>query len=251
MKQQYMTVLSVDEIADQTIEMKLQADYPSGEEVVPGQFIHIKVDSSHMLRRPISVADVRNGVWSIIFKINGQGTDQLSKRSVGDQLDVLAPCGKGYPIANLSFRKALLIGGGIGVPPLYYLSRKLKERGIEVVHILGFQSKDHVFYENQFSALGKTIIVTNDGTYGGKGFVTNYLHEAGEYDYYFTCGPEAMLRAVAENLCDKEGYISIEQRMGCGIGACYACVVPTASGDGSFKKICKDGPVFCANEVAI
>ncbi|MCT2538032.1 dihydroorotate dehydrogenase electron transfer subunit [Aquibacillus koreensis] len=251
---EWMTIVAKEQIAKDTIEMTL-----SGSAVIdtaePGQFVHINVgtNNTNLLRRPISIADVnkKEQTITIIFKIIGTGTDQLSKYTVGQELDVLVPCGQGYPISKVTMKKALVIGGGIGVPPLYYLAKQLQQKGIEVTAVIGFQSEEHVFYESKFSEIGSCHVVTDDGSYGFKGYVTDVLDQVDiAYDYYFSCGPTGMLKAVSKKLEDKKGYISIEQRMGCGIGACYACVVPTSEPNG-FKKICKDGPVFEAKEVVL
>ncbi|QTM99356.1 NAD-dependent dihydroorotate dehydrogenase B electron transfer subunit [Sediminibacillus dalangtanensis] len=258
MMQTELIVLANEKIADQTIEMQLGLNSDNlGTEVqkfVPGQFLHVKVGEADttMLRRPISIADVDgNGNITIIFKISGRGTDMLSKQTAGSRIDALLPCGTGYPVDNLNLDTALLIGGGIGVPPLYYLGKTLAARGTRIISILGFQKADHVFYKEKFAELGESIIVTDDGSYGEKGFVTDCLKEMDiDFDCFFSCGPTPMLQAVTNKLTGRHGYISVEQRMGCGIGACYACVVPAKSGTG-FKKICKDGPVFAANEVSL
>ncbi|WP_138414957.1 dihydroorotate dehydrogenase electron transfer subunit [Aquibacillus sediminis] len=255
MKKKIVEVTKVETIAQDTIEMTLAAPgITTG--IQPGQFVHINVgsNSSHLLRRPISIADVdlMEQTVTIIFKVVGSGTAQLGQYKVGERLEVLLPCGTGYPIDSINMSKALLIGGGIGVPPLYYLGKKLADQGIEVISILGFQSSSNVFYESKFNQLGDCHVVTDDGTYGYKGYVTDVVDQLSlKYDYYFSCGPTGMLQAVTNKLAYQDGYISIEQRMGCGIGACYACVVPTNDGTNGFKKICKDGPVFRANEVVL
>ncbi|WP_407268024.1 dihydroorotate dehydrogenase electron transfer subunit [Radiobacillus sp. PE A8.2] len=255
MTKQLMTIVSKATIAKDTIEMKLSIDPAVARIAQPGQFLHINVSEGygHLLRRPISIADVnlQEASITIIFKVIGSGTDALQKRGIGQEIDALVPCGTSYPIESLALNKALLIGGGIGVPPLYFLAKKLKEQGVEVTAVIGFQSKDHVFYEQQFKEIGTVHVVTDDGSYGHKGYVTNVIDEqAIDFDYFFSCGPTGMLKAVSHKLQDYHGYISIEQRMGCGIGACYACVVPSTTEPG-FKKICKDGPVFKANEVVL
>ncbi|WP_186577695.1 dihydroorotate dehydrogenase electron transfer subunit [Aquibacillus kalidii] len=250
-----VTIISKKIIAKETIELTFHAEgYVN--QISPGQFIHINVGngSSNLLRRPISIADVDvdSQIVTIIFKIVGVGTDQLSRTEVGDKLDILLPCGSGYPINQLELDRALIIGGGIGVPPLYYLAKQLNKQGVAVTAVIGFQSKDYVFYESKFKELGNCHVVTDDGSYGFKGFVTDLLNDTPiDYDYFFSCGPTGMLKAVSTQLKNRNGYISIEQRMGCGVGACYACVVPTNDGTNGFKKICKDGPVFQANEVVL
>lgn len=254
MKQCLLTVISVNEIASQTYEMKLSTG-DSIDQIMAGQFLHIQVGNGvHALRRPISIAnyDENTATVTIVFKRNGEGTKHLSEYQPGESLDTLFPCGSGYPLENLTINKALLIGGGIGVPPLYYLARKLKEKGIQVTSYLGFQSADQIFYQEKFSKLGETFVITQDGSNGSKGLVTDLIAgKSYDYDCYFTCGPTGMLKAVSSQLEEKQGYISVEQRMGCGIGACYACVIPSNSDDSGFKKICKDGPVFAAKEVVL
>lgn len=250
-----LKIEEVNEIALDTIEMKLKASV-SLDEVEPGQFVHVRIgnDYAHQLRRPISIADLdkSNQIITIVFKVVGSGTEILALARVGEELDVLLPCGTGYPIDKLDVPKALLIGGGIGVPPLYYLAKQLIEKGTEVTAILGFQAKEHVFYEEKFKALGNCHIVTNDGSYGHQGFVTDVIDtESPEFDYYFSCGPTPMLRAVSTKLEGRNGYISLEERMGCGVGTCFACVIPTPGSATDYKKICSDGPVFEASEVAL
>ncbi|MCZ0703364.1 dihydroorotate dehydrogenase electron transfer subunit [Natronobacillus azotifigens] len=250
------TITSSREIALDTIEMNLAIpEFASFSPIAPGQFVHIQIGSgvAHQLRRPISIADVdyEKQQITIIFKVIGTGTEELRKYRVQDQLDLLVPCGNGYPIEKIDSKKALLIGGGIGVPPLYYLAKKLVDKGVEVTSILGFQTKDHVFYEQAFQALGDCHVVTNDGSYGYQGFVTNVIETVQPtFDTFFSCGPTSMLKAVTNSLVDREGYISLEERMGCGVGACYACVIPSPNEKG-FKKICQDGPVFLASEVSL
>lgn len=239
------------QIARDTFEMVLEAAEASL--LKPGQFVYIALEN-HMLRRPVSVADVNKETQTfvIIFKIFGEGTRKLSIHQPGDYLDVILPCGSFYPVDEMQLEKALIVGGGIGVPPLYYLGKTLKEKGVKVTNILGFQSKDQVFYEEKFQLLGDTYIATNDGSYGKKGFVTDIMKELQpEMDYYFSCGPTPMLQAITRQLSDQKGYISLEERMGCGIGTCYACVIPLKADPTKSKKICKDGPVFYANEVML
>ncbi|WP_047984944.1 dihydroorotate dehydrogenase electron transfer subunit [Ornithinibacillus californiensis] len=245
-----MKILTKRVVALDTIEMNLQNDYIS-KHALPGQFLHIQV-GNYTLRRPVSIADCNRetGTVTILFRVSGKGTNELATYDSGKMLDVLGPIGNGYPINLESPSTVLLVGGGIGIPPLYYLGKTLKEKGINVLSVLGYQGKEHVFLEQEFLELGKSIIVTNDGTYGEKGFVTDFLDRIGLYDCYYSCGPIPMLKAVSAKLKDKQGYISLEERMGCGVGACFACVIPTKEGTG-YKKICKDGPVFKAEEVLL
>lgn len=244
------TVESVRSIALDTYEMKLMNQEVS-EQVKAGQFLHIHIPN-YTLRRPISIADVEeNGVITIIFKAIGDGTSELVNYKQGDRLNALAPCGNGFSIADKHNETVVLVGGGVGVPPLHYLGRKLKEQNNKVITIIGFQSKEHVFYEEEFKVFSdETIVVTDDGSYGEKGFVTDALKKVASFDTYYSCGPFPMLKAVSEQQADKEGFISLEERMGCGVGACFACVIPTHEENG-YKKICQDGPVFSAQEVVL
>lgn len=250
---QLIEIKSHIEIAEDTFEMVLHSTI--SHELKPGQFVHIALNG-HMLRRPVSIAnvDTEKETFTVIFKIFGEGTRELSKSKTGDYLDVILPCGTHYPIEDLNLDHALIVGGGIGVPPLYYLGKKLKEEGgVRVTSVLGFQAKAQVFYEEKFRQLGDVYIATNDGSYGQKGFVTDIIGNLNSppIDYYFSCGPTPMLQAVTNQLQDQKGYISLEERMGCGVGTCYACVVPLKADPSKNKKICKDGPVFYANEVIL
>lgn len=250
-KKEVMEIVSSKEIALDTFEMVLKNAYIS-KSALPGQFLHIDVPG-HTLRRPISIAlaSPEEETVTVLFKVLGGGTKQLSGYQAGQILDVLGPSGNGFSLENKPGSKILLVGGGIGVPPLYYLGLKLKEAGMEIVSVLGFQTEAAVFYEDQFKELGDVYIATDDGSYGTKGFVTDVITQVGTFDRFYTVGPVPMLRAVTKTLDGKPGYISLEERMGCGIGACYACVIPALDEEGGYKKICSDGPVFPANEVAL
>lgn len=245
-----MEIITTREIALDTVEMTLKNAYIS-KNAKAGQFLHIAVEG-HTLRRPISIADVNKEkeAITILFKKLGSGTHALADLNEGDFLDVLGPIGNGFDVEVEDITTVLLIGGGIGVPPMHYLAKSFNKRNIKVISVLGFQSKDHVFYEEKFQALGETIIVTNDGSYGEKGFVTDALPQVGNFDRYYACGPLPMLQAITNNLPEKQGSISLEERMGCGVGACFACVIPTNTEKG-YKKICSDGPVFDAAEVVL
>lgn len=244
-----LVVKSVHVIALDTIEMTLINEYVA-KTAIPGQFLHLSVDS-HTLRRPISIAntDHKNKEITILFKIVGDGTKQLATYKPGMSIDALGPSGNGFSYDGTS-NSVLLVGGGIGIPPLYNLGKALNNQGINVTAVLGFQSKEHVFYEANFRELGKTYVVTNDGTYGHQGFVTSVMDQIEDFDTYYSCGPIPMLQAVTKHLHNHSGYISLEERMGCGVGACFACVIPTDN-RGGYKKICKDGPVFAADEVIL
>lgn len=250
MKKRELLILNSTVIAKDTFEMVLEHEELS-KLIKPGQFLHINVPY-FTLRRPISVADINigNGTITIIFKVIGQGTEALSKLTVGTYLDCLGPLGHGFNLNQPEGSTALLIGGGVGVPPLHYLGRILAEKNINVKTILGYQTGNSTFYEKEFKEFGETYVTTDDGSYGTKGFVTDVIDDVGDFDVYYTCGPTAMLQSVTRKLVDKEGYISMEERMGCGIGACFACVVKTDD-QGGYKKICQDGPVFSAKEISL
>lgn len=207
-----------------------------------GQFINIKLDGLY-LRRPISVCDKDDKSVTIIYKVVGKGTEQMAKMSPGEQLDVLTGLGNGYDL-SLSGDKPLLLGGGVGVPPLYLLAKQLKNQGKNVSVVLGFNTKSEVFYEDEFKKLGCNVTVTTvDGSYGVKGYVTNAYPN--EYTYFYTCGPEPMLKSVYKTTVTS-GQMSFEERMGCGFGACMGCSCKTITG---YKRICKDGPVMKKEEI--
>ncbi|WP_176330322.1 dihydroorotate dehydrogenase electron transfer subunit [Oceanobacillus rekensis] len=250
MKKEKVLINSFRQIALDTIEMVVENAYIS-QTAKPGQFLHVSVEG-HMLRRPISIADINKekNTITILFKVVGSGTAKLATLTPGMSLDVLGPNGNGFQIDDQQKSTILLIGGGIGVPPLYYLGKTLAEKNIEIISILGFQTKDYVFYEEKFSNLGRNYVVTDDGSYGEKGFVTDVVKMAGDFDSYYSCGPLPMLKAITTKLKGKPGMISLEERMGCGVGACMACVIPTKK-SGGYKKICSDGPVFHAEEVSL
>jgi len=244
-----MLIKYVKMIAQDTIEMVLENDYIS-KTAIPGQFVHILIDGN-TLRRPISIADINREekTITILFKVVGSGTRKLASYKPGMVVDALGPGGNGFKTNLDNQSTILLIGGGIGVPPLYFLGKSLANKG-KIISILGFQSEENVFYEDKFRALGETFIVTNDGSYGEEGFVTDVLEKAGYFDRYFSCGPLPMLQAITAKLPTKPGLISLEERMGCGVGACMACVIPSSE-KGGYRKICSDGPVFEAQEVIL
>lgn len=208
----------------------------------PGQFINIALDGK-FLRRPISVCDFDDNTITIIYKVVGEGTQQMKHLSVGSKLDVLTGLGNGYDISKST--KPLLIGGGVGVPPMYNLAKTLIQNNQIPTVVLGFNTKDEIFYENEFKALGGNVVVTTvDGSYGIKGFVTDAFEDI-EYDYFYTCGPLPMFKAVY-NATNVSGQFSFEERMGCGFGACMGCSCKTKYGN---KRICKDGPVLVKEEI--
>ncbi len=210
--------------------------------VKAGQFVEIKLDGL-FLRRPISVCDVDNRSLTIIYKVVGKGTDRMAQLPVGTCLDVLTGLGNGYDLTRAG-NAPVLIGGGVGIPPLYLLAKKLRAQGVAVSVILGFNRKEEIFYEEEFRALGCTVAVTTvDGSYGIKGFVTAAMRE--NYTYFYACGPVPMLKAVCES-APCHGSCSLEERMGCGFGACMGCSIKTKNG---VKRVCKEGPVFSKEEI--
>ena len=233
-------ILLNTKIAKDVYKMVLEGDV--SKITAPGQFINIKLDG-RFLRRPISVCDCGENTVTIIYKVVGEGTQQMSELSEGEKLDVLSGLGNGYDISKS--KKPLLIGGGVGVPPLYMLAKKLIESGQTPSVILGFNTKDEVFLEDEFKALGcKVYVTTADGSYGIKGFVTDAVSGI-DYDYFYTCGPMPMFRAI-ESTVKTSGQYSFEERMGCGFGACMGCSCKTKYG---YKRICKDGPVLEREEI--
>ena len=212
------------------------------EEIRAGQFVNILLDGLY-LRRPISVCDCIDGELTIIYKVVGKGTEKMAKMTEG-KLDILTGLGNGYDLSTAG-DKPLLLGGGVGVPPLYMLAKKLIAEGKQVSVILGFNTKDEIFYEEEFKALGASVTVTTvDGSYGVKGFVTNALPDI-DYTYVYSCGPLPMLKALA-GATQTSGQYSLEERMGCGFGACMGCSCKTLLGN---KRICKEGPVFVKEEI--
>lgn len=209
----------------------------------PGQFINIKIDGL-FLRRPISVCDYDENSITIIYKVVGEGTELMSEMQSGEKLDVLCGLGNGFDTSK-SGDNPVLIGGGVGVPPMYNLCKKLISEGKKVTVILGFNNADEIFYEDKFKALGADVKVTTvDGSYGIKGYVTDALKET-NYTYFYTCGPMPMFKAI-ENAATTSGQYSFEERMGCGFGACMGCSCKTKYGN---KRICKDGPVLEREEI--
>ncbi|MBO5883934.1 MAG: dihydroorotate dehydrogenase electron transfer subunit [Clostridia bacterium] len=209
-----------------------------------GQFVNIKLEGQY-LRRPISVCDYEKGKLTLIYKVVGVGTEKMSKMTAGDKLYVLTGLGNGYDL-SLSGDAPLLVGGGVGIPPLYNLCKKLTCEGKKVSVILGVNTKDELFYEDEFKALGADVYVTTvDGTYGIKGFVTDALKTIHKISYTYSCGPFPMLRALAK-ATECSGQYSLEERMGCGFGACMGCSCKTMLGN---KRVCKDGPVFVKEEI--
>ncbi|MBQ8910479.1 MAG: dihydroorotate dehydrogenase electron transfer subunit [Oscillospiraceae bacterium] len=240
MKQGKFKIIENTPLTDCVYQMTLQGD--TSAITAPGQFVNIQLDGL-FLRRPISVCDVNEDKLTIIYKVVGRGTEQLSQMTEGE-LDVLTGLGNGYNLTKAG-DSPVLLGGGVGVPPMYLLCKSLLAMEKKVTVILGFNTKSEIFYEKEFRALGADVIVTTvDGSYGTQGFVTDALKTL-SYSYFYTCGPEPMLKAVYKTSVTS-GQMSFEKRMGCGFGACMGCSCKTLTG---YKRICKEGPVMEKEEI--
>ena len=241
MKQSIFTILSNIPLTDCVYKMVLSGD--TSAITAPGQFVNIQI-TGKFLRRPISVCDYDGETLTIVYKVVGKGTEILSRMVPGEKLDILSGLGNGYDLAPAG-DSPVLLGGGVGVPPLYHLAKRLLAMGKQVTVILGFNTQSEVFYEAEFRALGcRVIVATADGSYGVKGFATTPLNDL-NYSYFYTCGPEPMLKAVYK-ATRTSGQMSFEERMGCGFGACMGCPCKTLTG---YKRICKDGPVMKKEEI--
>lgn len=242
MKQTLYTVCSNEPLARQVFRMRLLGD--TSAITAPGQFVDLALPG-FFLRRPISICDYDADGLTIIYKVVGKGTAALSRLAPGAELDALSGLGNGFDMQK-SGESPLLIGGGVGVPPLYALAKRLLAEGKCPTAILGFNKADEVFYAGEFETLGvRTIVCTVDGSVGVRGFVTDAIATLSGYSFYYACGPEPMLRAV-HALCPCGGQLSFEERMGCGFGACMGCSCKTKYGN---KRICKDGPVLDKEEI--
>ena len=241
MKQSIFTIKSNTPLTKDVMKMVLEGD--TSAITAAGQFVNIALEGK-FLRRPISVCDYDNSTLTIIYKVVGKGTAQMKEMAAGQQLDILTGLGNGYDL-SCAGDSPVLLGGGVGVPPMYHLAKKLVAMGKSVSVILGFNTASEIFYEEEFKALGCSVTVTTvDGSYGVKGFVTDALPE--RYSHFYTCGPEPMLKAVYRATVTS-GQMSFEERMGCGFGACMGCSCKTLTG---YKRICKDGPVMRKEEIA-
>ncbi|MBQ8831187.1 MAG: dihydroorotate dehydrogenase electron transfer subunit [Oscillospiraceae bacterium] len=241
MKQNVFEILSNTALTDSVYKMILTGD--TSDITNCGQFVNIQLEGM-FLRRPISVCDYDEKTLTLVYKVVGKGTEAMSKMESGTKLDILTGLGNGYDLSSAG-DKPVLLGGGVGVPPMYNLAKKLSAMGKEVNVILGFNTAAEIFYEEEFKALGCSVTVTTvDGSYGLKGFVTNALEKL-DYTYFYTCGPEPMLKAV-HKASKTSGQMSFEERMGCGFGACMGCSCKTLTG---YKRICKEGPVMKKEEI--
>lgn len=240
MKQGFFTIIENKRLTETVFRMVLAGD--TSDITVAGQFVNIALDGKY-LRRPISVCDLDGDRLTLVYKVVGSGTAQMAGLHAGAELDLLTGLGNGYDTAK-SGARPILLGGGVGVPPLYLLARRLIAEGKRPSVVLGFNTASEVFYEEEFRALGVDVTVTTvDGSRGKKGFVTDAL--PADYDYFFTCGPEPMLKAVWRT-ARTSGQFSFEERMGCGFGACMGCSCKTVTG---YKRICRDGPVLEKEEI--
>ena len=241
MKQSIFEIRSNEALTDSVYKMVLAGD--TSAITAPGQFVNIQL-AGHFLRRPISVCDYNDETLTIIYKVVGKGTEAMCKMVPGTKLDILTGLGNGYDLTPAG-EKPVLLGGGVGVPPMYNLAKKLIAQGCEVKVILGFNTRSEIFCEEDFRALGCDVTVTTvDGSYGTRGFVTTAMEEM-DYTYFYTCGPEPMLKAVYR-ASRTSGQMSFEERMGCGFGACMGCSCKTLTG---YKRICKEGPVMKKEEI--
>lgn len=242
MKEVVLTILTNEKLTDSVYKMTLSGDVSAIER--PGQFVNIQLEGL-FLRRPISVCDCEDGKLTIIYKVVGKGTEMMSWMDAGARLDVLTGLGNGY-FTDFSGDKPLLVGGGVGVPPLYKLCKDLLKEGKTPTVIIGFNTADEIFYKKEFEDLGvRVLVATADGSVGVKGFVTDAMKQVEDYTHVYTCGPEPMLKAIY-NASDVGGSYSFEERMGCGFGACMGCSCKTKYGN---KRICKDGPVLQKEEI--
>ncbi len=241
MKQTYFKIIKNTPLTNDVYLMVLEGD--TSAITASGQFVNVKIDGN-FLRRPISVCDYSENTLTLIYKVVGEGTEKMKDYQLGRVLDVLVGLGNGYDL-SLSGDKPLLIGGGVGVPPMYNLCKKLIEKGAKPTVVLGFNKAEEIFFEKEFKALGVSVIITTvDGSYGVKGFVTDAIKDL-EYTYFYTCGPMPMFLAI-EKTAKGSGEFSFEERMGCGFGACMGCSCKTKYGN---KRICVDGPVLKREEI--
>ncbi|MBE6537671.1 MAG: dihydroorotate dehydrogenase electron transfer subunit [Ruminococcaceae bacterium] len=241
MKQSLFEIIENRPLTKSVYLMRLSGDI--SDITASGQFVNLKLDG-FFLRRPISVCDSEDGILTLIYKVVGKGTEYMSSLTTGEKLDILTGLGNGYDLSK-SGDKPLLVGGGVGVPPLYKLAKELLKKGKTVTVILGFNTKSEVFWEEEFTKIGaKTIVTTVDGSRGVKGFVTDAMKDI-DYTYFYSCGPEPMLKALY-NASPTSGEMSFEERMGCGFGACMGCSCKTVSGN---KRICKEGPVLKKEDI--
>ena len=241
MKQTIFTIVSNAPLTDVVYKMVLAGDTSAITNC--GQFVDLRLPENY-LRRPISVCDYDGNTLTLIYKVVGSGTEIMASLPAGTKLDVLTGLGNGYN-TSLSGDRPVLVGGGVGVPPMYNLCKKLLAQGKHPQVVLGFNTASEIFLAEEFKALGADVyIATADGSVGTRGFVTDVIKNL-NYTYFYSCGPMPMFRAM-ENVMTTQGQYSFEERMGCGFGACMGCTIQTKCG---YKRVCKDGPVFFREEV--
>ena len=239
MKKEHYTIIGNTLLAPGTYQLVLAGGGP-----VEGEFVDIAIPGFY-LRRPLSVCDKEEGKLTVVYKVVGEGTKALSEMPVGTELEVLTGLGRGFD-PEACRQEALLIGGGLGVPPLLLLAKELKARGKQVTAVMGFNKADEIILEKEFRAVcDRVVLATADGSVGVKGFVTDALRQMAGFDYFYTCGPMVMMKAVCAAV-EGPGEASLEERMGCGAGFCYGCSIQTKNGP---RRVCKDGPVFKKEEL--
>lgn len=256
MLQEKMSVVSQEEIAPDIYQLVLQGQLVSQMQQ-PGQFLHLLVPKADLtLRRPISIANINHDKQEVtlLYRVVGEGTKAMSLLKTGSLLDILGPRGHGFPVEAASINdRVYVIGGGIGIPPLYELTKQLVSNGVHVTAILGYRSKDDLFYVEQFEQLAEVIVTTDDGSFGYHGHVGQAISEMPQPDVVYACGPNPMLKAVVSQYQEMldQVFISLEERMACGVGACYGCVCQSAEDENKLFKVCEQGPVFRGGQVCL
>jgi len=250
-----MKVVAQEEIAPAIYELVLEGEMV--EAMRAGQFLHLRVpDDAHLLRRPISISSIDKvkKQCHLIYRIEGSGTSIFSTLKAGDSLDVMGPQGNGFDLSDLDQRsRVLLVGGGIGVPPLLEVARQLHERGVEITTVLGFATKEAVILEDELSKYSQVFVTTDDGSYGIRGNVSVVIKELdSEFDAVYSCGAPGMMKYINQTFYEHpRAYLSLESRMACGMGACYACVLKVPDSETVSQRVCEDGPVFKTGTVVL
>ena len=250
-----MKVIEQEEIAPAIFELVLEGEMV--EAMKAGQFLHLRVpDDAHLLRRPISISSIDKSKKQchLIYRIEGSGTAIFSTLKTGDSLDVMGPQGNGFDLSDLEqHSRVLLVGGGIGVPPLLEVAKQLHERGVDVTTVLGFATKDAVILEDELAEFGQVFVTTDDGSYGIKGNVSVVIDEFDtEFDAIYSCGAPGMMKYINQTFSEHpRAYLSLESRMACGMGACYACVLKVPNSETVSQRVCEDGPVFKTGTVVL
>lgn len=250
-----MKVIAQEEIAPAIFKLVLEGEMV--EAMKAGQFLHLRVpDDAHLLRRPISIStiDKPKKQCHLIYRIEGSGTAIFSSLKSGDSLDVMGPQGNGFDLSGLNKdSKILLVGGGIGVPPLLEVAKQLHERGVEITTVLGFATKDAVILEDELAQYSQVFVTTDDGSYGTQGNVSVVINECDtEFDAIYSCGAPGMMKYINQTFYDHpRAYLSLESRMACGMGACYACVLKVPDSETISQRVCEDGPVFKTGTVVL